>query len=156
MRRRSFYRVKRTIVFIARADRHVIETAVRDPCHAHLYRAWGYGVNLHRLTCVLVTLVYHALRRSLLLDDDNALFNACWRLYRLLSAETVSVAGLLKLLRLLQVAELVVRNEKVPSTIWIRSLLKAVCRTHLTLLNWKDISIGYEKWKAYLSFNFAI
>ena len=39
VRKRPFYRVKSTVVLIARADGHIIETAVRDHCHAHLERA---------------------------------------------------------------------------------------------------------------------
>ena len=71
--------------------------------------------------------------------DENALFNACWRLYRLLSAENFSVAGLLKLLRLLQVAELLCEMRiKVP----LLFQLKVNCKL---FVDRKDVSKRCEE-----------
>ncbi len=108
-------RVERTVVLIARANGHIVETVVRDDSHTNLDVAYRH-VHL-RLASVVVILVYHALRHGLVCCRCTVLFHAGCRLDRFFGANTVAVAGLLKLLRLLQVAELVMRNEEIASTI---------------------------------------
>lgn len=92
------------IVFIVRTDGHVVETAVRHPCHPHFD---GALTRVH----LGLTGVHHTLRGCLVRGQRGVLFHASCRLDRLFSGHAVAVTSLLQLLRLLEVAKLVMGDE---------------------------------------------
>ena len=96
MRGRALDWVECAVVLIPRANGHIVKTVVRYASHTHLDGAYGH-VHLC-LACVVVTLVYHALRHGLVRCQCTVLFHAGCRLDRLFSANTFAAAGLLKLL----------------------------------------------------------
>lgn len=97
---------QRAVVFVVRADGHVVEAAVRNARQAHLVQRVGY-VYLRRAR--VQTLVDKALSCRLLHVESPAIFHGGRRLYRFLRTDAVSiVASFLELLRLLEVAQLVV------------------------------------------------
>ena len=106
------------IIFVTRSDCHIVETAVRHPCQTHLvHSCWNIKV-CGTIDIVLIFVDNLALIRGLVCIDRAAFLDARRGLERLLGAYTVSVvAGILQLLRLLQVAQLVVRDQQIASTI---------------------------------------
>lgn len=146
--RTSFHGAQCAVVLVTWANRHVVETAVRNSSHPDLDCAcWHIELCLTR---VVLTLVRNTVSCSscLMGIESPALLHTGCRLDWLFGGNALTViASLLQLLRLLQVAQLVVRDQQVAPAVWVRRL-KAIRVAQLSLLlkeSWKTSDINlYE------------
>lgn len=142
----SLHGAERAVVLVRRPDRHVVEAAVAHAAKLTLLKRSGLARHDSRVADVRLARVRSCLvgRRDALviqmvLGESARFLLDCGRgLERLLGGHCVSVSRLLQLLRLLQVAELVVGDQQVASTAVVRACLEATRVAQLSLLSSKS------------------